>query len=350
MLNEDADVSLETIRPAGEPPIPRLFVVGASLGGVAALSDLVADLPIAFPAPVLVVLHADDHPGILPDILSSRGALPARHAVDGEALLPGQIYLAPPDRHMSVEVGRLRLTCGPKEHHTRPAIDPLFLSAALTYGQAVVGILLSGDGEDGTAGLRAIKGCGGTTIVQEPTESLAPNMAESALQFVPIDYRSRVAAMGKLLQKLADEPVSGPQSPRPERLVHEMKLHSGQGDPVEHLQAIAQPSPFVCPDCKGGLWQIDGSRPVRYRCHTGHAFTLATLQQALAETKDEALWTAVRALQEQTVLLAMLAIAHRSTGHIKEAMELDLVREGIERQCQQLNTMVRQDPVANAFT
>lgn len=128
-------------------------------------------------------------------------------------------------------------------------------------------------------------------------------------------------------------------APRPEHLVHEMQLMSGEGDFVEHLSAIAQPSPFVCPDCKGGLWQIDHSAPVRYRCHTGHAYTLSTLQQALTETMDEALWTAVRALQEQTVLLAMLGVAHRREGNEREADRLDAVRNEIAVQGRRLREM-----------
>jgi two-component system, chemotaxis family, protein-glutamate methylesterase/glutaminase len=123
-----------------------------------------------------------------------------------------------------------------------------------------------------------------------------------------------------------------------------MQPHTGHGDAVEHLEAIAHPSAFVCPDCKGGLWQIDGAEPVRYRRHTDHGFTLATLQKALTETMDEALWTAVWSLQDQGVLLAMLSTAHRSRGGIGEAMQLDLVRERIDVQRRQLSTLVRQPP------
>ncbi|WP_310936117.1 chemotaxis protein CheB [Variovorax sp. UMC13] len=316
-------------------------MAGASVGGVAALSTLVGDLPGDFPAPVLVVLHTGSHPSLLPELLSARGPLPAAHAIDGESLSPGRIYIAPPDMHMLIDGEIVRLHRGPKEHHTRPAIDPLFLSAALAHGPCVIGVVLSGTMEDGTAGLQAIKACGGTAVVQEPADAMAPGMPESALRYVAVDHRLPVAALGELLVTFVQAAVPDRNpGPPPQHLVHEMKLMSGEGDFVEHLSAIAQPSPFVCPDCKGGLWQIDQTAPTRYRCHTGHAYTLSTLQQALTETMDEALWTAVRALQEQTVLLAMLGVAHRREGNEREADRLDGVRKGLEIQCRRLREIV----------
>lgn len=317
-------------------------MAGASVGGVAALSALVAGLPVDFPAPVLLVLHTGSHPSLLPELLSARSALPATHAVDGEALSAGRIYVAPPDLHMMIDGDAVRLHRGPKEHHTRPAIDPLFLSAAIAHGPGVIGMVLSGTMEDGTAGLQAIKACGGIAVVQEPSDALAPGMPESALRYAAVDHRLPVAAMPELLSTLVQAPVPTPDSaPRPERLVREMQLMSGEGDFVDHLSVIARPSPFVCPDCKGGLWQIDETTPARYRCHTGHAYTLRTLQQALTETMDDALWTAVRALQEQTVLLAMLGIVHRREGNEDEADRLDAVRKGLEIQRRRLREMVQ---------
>ena len=327
----------------------RLIVVGASLGGVSALSELVADLPANFAAPILVVLHTGSHTSLLPEILRSKGVLPAAHAVDGETLAPGRIYIARPDRHLEAEEGKLRVTFGPKEHHTRPAIDPLFMSAALAYGRAVIGVILTGTLEDGTAGLQAIKARGGIAIVQNPADALAPEMPESAMRYVAVDHSVALAGMGKLLTDLARAPISPePAVPAPAWIFHEMQLHRGEGKAMEHLEAIGHPSAFVCPDCKGGLWEIDGTQPVRYRCHTGHAFTLSTLQRALTETMDEALWTALRALQEQTVLLALLAIAHRKSGAIKEAMQLDMVRERIDVQRSQLSTLVKHPPGVSA--
>jgi two-component system chemotaxis response regulator CheB len=247
---------------------------------------------------------------------------------------------------MLVEEGRLRLNRGPKEHHTRPAIDPLFLSAALSYGPAVIGVVLTGTLDDGTAGLQAVKACGGMAVVQDPSDALEPGMPSSAMKYVEVDHCVPLAQIGQLLSSLASAPVpsSTPavEATAPPRLAHELQLLSAEGDPVEHLEAIARPSAFVCPDCKGGLWQIDGVAPVRYRCHTGHAFTLKTLQHALTETMDEALWGAVRALQEQTVLLGMVALVHRGEGAESEALKVEAIRNGLDTQARRLRELVEQ--------
>jgi len=342
---------MDAIPIATQPPdgaqvsadIPRLIVVGASVGGVAALSSLAASLPATFRAPVLMVLHIGSHPSILPELLAARGALPVSHAADGDPIVSGHIYVAPADHHMLVEEGRIRLTRGPKEHHTRPAIDPLFLSAALCYGPAVVGVVLTGRLDDGTAGLQAIKACGGTAVVQDPADAFEPDMPSSAMKNVEVDHCLPVAKIGELLNSLASAPVLGSTAriaAQPEPLVHELELLMGKGDPVEHLKAVARPSPFVCPDCKGGLWQLDGEAPVRYRCHTGHAFTLKTLQHTLTETMDEALWGALRALQEQAVLLDMVALVHRREGEDGEALKVETIRRGLDDQARRLRELV----------
>jgi two-component system chemotaxis response regulator CheB len=330
--------------PRSSADFSRLIVAGASVGGVAALSTLAASLPANFPAPVLMVLHTGSHPSILPELLAARGALPVSHPADGEAIAGGHIYVAPPDHHMLVEEGRVRLNRGPKEHHTRPAIDPLFLSAALSHGPAVVGVVLTGRLDDGTAGLQAIKSCGGMAVVQEPSDALEPGMPSSAMKYVEVDHCLPLAQIGGLLSSLASAPVLSRDPPvdgtHPERLAHELRLMTAEGDFMEQLQAIAQPSALVCPDCKGGLWQLDGAAPVRYRCHTGHAFTLKTLQQALTETMDEALWGAVRALQEQTVLLGMMALVHRREGAEGEALKVEAIRNGLDTQARRLRELV----------
>jgi two-component system chemotaxis response regulator CheB len=323
--------------------LPRLIVVGASVGGVAALSGLAASLPTTFPAPVLMVLHTGSHPSILPQLLAARGALPVSHPADGDPIVGGHIYVAPPDHHMLVEEGQVRLNRGPKEHHTRPAIDPLFLSAALSYGPAVVGVVLTGMLDDGTAGLQAIKACGGVAVVQEPSDAVEPSMPSSAMQHVQVDHCLPLVQINELLSSLASAPVLSSTPAlvaQPERLAHELKLLTGKGDPMEHLEAVAQPSAFVCPDCKGGLWQIDDVAPVRYRCHTGHAFTLKTLQHTLTETMDEALWGAVRALQEQTAVLGMLALVHRREGAEGEAIKVEAIRNSLDAQAHRLRELV----------
>ncbi|MDB5830143.1 MAG: protein-glutamate methylesterase (protein methylesterase)-like protein, partial [Variovorax sp.] len=304
-LTPKGPTSLEsaTLAVAPQQPVPGLVVIGASAGGVHALMTLVSGLPTAFPWAILVVLHVGNHHSVLPGLLASSGPLPAAHAQNEERILPGRIYVAPPDRHLIVEDGHIQVTKGPKEHFTRPAIDPLFLSAALAYGTSVVGVVLTGTLEDGTAGLQAIKACGGMAVVQDPEDAQEPGMPRSALRYVAVDHCGPVAELAETLVKLTSSaPVPGAAC-RPEHLAHEDALARAQGDPVEHLAAIARPSTFVCPDCKGALWQYKEGQPIRFRCHTGHAYPLKTLQLALAETADMSIWSAVRALQGQGVLL-----------------------------------------------
>jgi len=162
--------------------------IGASTGGVAALLDLVGAMPSPFPAVVLVVQHIGAHPNLLPELMRARGCERAVNPSQDDALVPGTIYIAPPDVHMMIGNGRIHLLQGPKENHCRPAIDPLFRSAALAFGARAIGVVLTGHLDDGTAGLRAIKQCGGTTIVQDPATAVEPGMPQSALDNVEIDY------------------------------------------------------------------------------------------------------------------------------------------------------------------
>ncbi|MGK5074914.1 chemotaxis protein CheB [Janthinobacterium sp. ZB1P44] len=183
-----------------------LIVMGASVGGVNALSTIFAALPASFPAPILAVMHVGARNSVLPELLGKNSALPVRFAETGEPVRAGCILLAPPDRHMLVAglagQATVELTLGPREHHTRPAIDPLFRSAAAAFGPAVAGVILSGYLDDGTAGLRAIKARGGKALVQEPQEAPAPSMPQSALAHVEVDWRLPVAGMAAVLLAL----------------------------------------------------------------------------------------------------------------------------------------------------
>ena len=282
----------------------QLVVIGASAGGVRALSALAERLPPDFPAPVLVVLHIGAHRSILAEILDRAGPLSAEQARHGQHIDAGRIYVAAPDHHLLVIDDTLHLSRGAKEHHARPAIDPLFLSAALARGRRAIGVLLTGRLDDGTAGLQAIKACGGTAVVQDPADAEVPDMPASALRHVEIDHSVPLADMPHLLTSLASRPLDASASRAPpEPLVHEQALFLAKGDPMEHLAKLGSPSPYTCPDCHGGLWEVTGARPRRFRCHTGHAFSVRTLQQTMADAADESLWNARRALQERLLLL-----------------------------------------------
>ena len=181
---------------------PSIVVIGASVGGVEAIGFLASALPPDFAAAVLVVLHIGAHKSVLPRLLSQRGPLPACHPGDGDPIRPGRIYVAPPDHHLLVEPGRVRLARGPRENWVRPAVDPLFRSAAQAYGPGVVGVVLTGGLNDGTAGLFEIKRCGGVAVVQDPDDAVSPGMPQSALRHVAVDHRLPLAAIPALLAEL----------------------------------------------------------------------------------------------------------------------------------------------------
>jgi two-component system, chemotaxis family, protein-glutamate methylesterase/glutaminase len=183
-----------------------IIVVGGSAGGVEALGLLVEGLPHDLDAAVLAVIHVPPHsPGRLVEILQRRTALRVSWAQDGCAIEPGHVYIAPPDHHLIVDDGRMRLTQSAPEHHNRPAIDPLFRSSALAYGAHEIGVVLSGRLDDGTAGLHAVKELRGTTVVQDPADALHPDMPRNALAGTAVDYVVPASELGALLGRLVAE-------------------------------------------------------------------------------------------------------------------------------------------------
>jgi len=318
--------------------------VGASAGGVRALQILAAQLPADFPAPVLAVQHVGSHPSVLPSLLTRAGPLPAIHATDGEPIQPGKILVAPPDYHMVVHDGTVRLARGPKENHARPAIDPLFRSAALTFGQGVIGVVLTGRLDDGTAGLQAIKRSGGTAVVQDPTEAEAPSMPLSAQRYVKVDHSVGLLGMGGLLASLAAKPVPSAAAASAKSDKHEHAIALGKGPFMEHLEAIGKPSTYSCPDCQGTLWEIYDTQPQRFRCHTGHAYTLRSLQHTQAGTTDEALWSALRALQEKEMLLKDVAESHHAARERGDALRVEAEAGEAGRHGDELRRLIQSLP------
>jgi two-component system chemotaxis response regulator CheB len=325
--------------------IDRLVVVGASAGGVTALMRLVAGLPVDFPSPVLITLHVGAHKSVLPQLLGGRTQLEVAHAHTGEALEAGKIRVAPPDHHMLVADGALMLTRGPKENCARPAIDPLFRSAALAHGPGVIGVVLTGKLDDGTNGLQEIKRRGGIAIAQDPEDADEPSMPASAIEHVDVDHVVPLELIPLLLTSLASSPSDQPpRSPTHDTATAEMNVVLRRGDPMQELGKIARPSTFVCPECQGALWQILDSRPQRFRCHTGHAFTARTLQAAMASASEAVSWSALRALQERSALLHQLSGLEREAGHAGEADRLDSNAKHIERQISLLDKALQEGP------
>jgi two-component system chemotaxis response regulator CheB len=292
---------------AHDPFTHNIIVIGASAGGVLAVQQLARNLMPNFPVPILFVQHIGAHRSSLDKLVNAIGPNPAVFALDREALVKGKIYIAPPDRHLLLENGVIRLTAGPKENYARPAIDPLFRSAALEYGRRAIGVVLTGRLDDGAAGLRAIKDCGGVAVVQDPADAAEPSMPMSALAAVgEVDHVAKLENMPALLHSLAlHERTAMVTSPA--ALQNEVAISMGAPDSLQRLKAIGVPSTFVCPDCGGTLFELNDKKPIRYRCHTGHAFTLRNLAFAQENITDSALWTSLRTLQEKEAVLRRFA-------------------------------------------
>jgi two-component system chemotaxis response regulator CheB len=311
----------------------RIVVIGTSAGGLETLRSLVGALPETFPAPICVVMHtAPESPGVLHEILARSGRLPTVSVNKSERLAKGRIYVAPPDCHLVIEPGRVRSTKGPKENRFRPAIDPLFRSAAQVYGPAAIGVILTGNLDDGTAGLGTIKQLGGTAVVQDPADALYPSMPLSALQHVNVDHRSSLADLPKLLVRLTANPPAGAgEFTVPDKVNVEVNIAKEQHPRDAGLEAIGEPSRYACPECHGVLLQlVDGDR-VRFRCHTGHAYSIDSLVAGVDEGIDAALWNAIRALEEATLLMQRMASLLPAGGG-EEANQLARRAENVRRQ------------------
>ena len=268
-----------------------IVVIGASAGGVHALLRIVEDLPRDLPAAVFVAVHSSpDSPSHLPELLSRRGALSAAHALHGEELLPGRIYVAPPDTHLAVRPRHVEVVRGPKENGHRPSVDVLFRTASASHGPRVVGVVLTGELDCGTAGLLSIKARGGLAIVQDPATAVAPSMPESAIAHRAADHIVPLPEIGSLIGQLVSTPAGLWPTTLPPAIA---RLEGTElGDAAE----------VVCPACQGNLTVAEQNGFEVFRCHVGHAFSLSTLVAEQAEHVERALWAATRALEEAAFL------------------------------------------------
>ena len=311
--------------------MPRIVVIGGSLGAINALKVILASLPKDFPAAILVVTHIGANKSMLPEILQRISALPVRHAIDGEPISPGRVLLAPPDEHLTVisagERAYARLAHGPKENHCRPAIDPLFRSAAAAFGTGVIGVVLTGYLDDGTVGLQAVKTRGGIAIVQDPAEAEAPDMPASALRHVDVDSKLAVGEIGQALVELVSAGVQpggvlhAPAAGGTSDWIDIENRLTGRDSDMDDLDKIGKPSSLTCPECSGALWEIRQSGPVRYRCHTGHAFTARVLEALQSSTVEDAIWGAIRALHEQERLFSKMSEKALQSGYTDSVAE-----------------------------
>lgn len=283
----------------------RIIVVGGSAGGINALKAFIKGLPADFTSPVFIAWHMSaDASGILPELLTGFTRLKVAHALDYEPILPGRIYIAPPDHHLLIEPGHVRVTRGPKENRFRPAIDPLFRSAAYSYTNRVIGIIVSGALDDGVAGLWTIKNNSGLSIVQDPADADMPSMPQNALKEAPVDYCVPAADFPGVLQKLLTQKLPSKRSKLQAAPTGLEKQVAGQV-PGAGMKAysLGELSPFSCPECHGVLATIREGDIIRYRCHTGHAYSADVLLLALTDQIERQLYSAMRGMEESILLL-----------------------------------------------
>jgi len=351
----------------------RLVVIGGSAGALPGLLEIVRQLPADFPAAVLVVIHlSPDYPSRLPDLLNGASALDVRPVQSGEVARPGRLYAAPPDQHLLLQAERVMLSHGPRENRSRPSIDVLFRSAAYAYGQNVLGVLLSGMLDDGVSGLWTIGQFGGHTVVQHPEEAPFPSMPLNAVQRVEVDHVLRVAEIGpRLLEWVQGGPEQRPRKEgtmdkrgsderERQRVEVEVRVASEDNAFEAGVLNLGTLSPFTCtcPECHGVMVRIKEGGGLRFRCHTGHAFTAAALLSELRVSVEATMWSAVRALDENVMLLehlqhhladagdrAQSEVFGQETGHVREQGRLlrELAMQSRQRRQNGLVQSVRED-------
>ena len=300
------------------------IVIGSSAGGVKALRRLLSALPADLPATVLVVQHQGGGAGRLAEALAHGSALGVDFARDGETLRRSRAYLAPPDRHLLVDGDRAVVTAGPRENRSRPAIDPLFRSAAATRGSRTVAVQLTGMLADGVAGLAAVRRCGGLVVVQDPDDAEFDAMPRNALSAVGADHVATLDALPGLLTRLVDEVA--PVAEVPDDIALEARLSLPGPSRPSGVERVGHPVALSCPDCGGPLWQTGEGDTATYRCHVGHALSTRVLLDAQSQSIERSLWVAVRSLSEHAATLHRLADSTGGRGAARGDMA-DAFRE-----------------------
>ncbi|MBR0798917.1 chemotaxis protein CheB [Bradyrhizobium jicamae] len=291
-----------------------IIVIGGSAGATAPLRDILGRLPANLPAAIFIVLHLPAHGiGILSTVAAAAAKLPVRQAESGMVIENGHIYLAAPDHHLLIHDGHLMLGRGPLENLVRPAIDPLFRSAALHYGPRVIGVVLSGLLSDGAAGLSAIKRCGGIAVVQDPNDAISDEMPLRAMEATTVDLCVPAARLGDVLSDLARERAAA-SLPIPPEIALEVKIAAGERVGSDTLVDIANPAPLTCPGCGGVLSELSMGRPLRFRCQVGHAYTADALAKEQESRVDEAFRVALRIIEERAELVHRMAEDGRRSG------------------------------------
>ena len=283
-----------------------VVAIGASAGGVEALSRVAAGLSADLPYAYLIVLHVPaGAPSVLARIVDRSGPLPAVAAEDGAPLRPGHIYVGSPDRHLLVADHRVVLSQGPTENGHRPAINALFRSVAVAFGSRAVGVLLSGVLDDGVLGLAAIRSRGGITIGQSPEDALFPALPTNARDASVLDRQVAAADVGAVLKELSQREIEDPNMDPDMTLDLENQIAMTARFSTDFdTEELGVPSGYTCPDCNGSLISISEGH---FRCRVGHAWTADALLDARDDEIEGALWVALRSLQEKAKLARQMA-------------------------------------------
>lgn len=320
----------------------NIVVIGTSAGGVAALQALFAALPPDLSASYFVVLHIPAHsPSELVWILQKMTSMHVTFACDRQLIMPNTVYVASPDRHLMIEGDHVRITRGPKECRARPAIDVLFRSAALAFGPRVIGVVLTGSLDDGTAGLWQIKDRKGLAFVQDPAEASHRSMPENAIEHVDVDVLGTIAQLSNAIARESARDMELPvvEAPSVTQQVENTVALEGNGM-LAGVMELGKVSKYTCPECHGVLVQIEEGKLVRFRCHTGHAYSFKSLLVEINETVDASLWSTVRAIEERILILKQFANLAEENGNAGEAAKLRAKAGEAEEKCEPLRKLV----------
>jgi len=322
-----------------------IIVLGASAGGVEALKTVIGGLPSDLPAAVFVVLHIPaGNVSLMPSIINREGTLPAHHPNDFEEITHGKVYVAPPDHHLLVDCEFVRVTRGPTENHHRPAVDPMFRSAAVSYGPRVIGVVLTGTLDDGTAGLQAIKKRGGLAIVQDPKDALYSGMPSSAIENVAVDHILPINEIAPMLAQLVQSPVPDDTLyPVPAGMQLETDIAAMKPTGVADANKLGKPSGFTCPECHGSLWEIDNGKMLRFRCQVGHAYSVNSVLEAQSHALESAIWAALRSFEERIAMSQRLADRARDRNHVRVAQRFDAIVHETETHADVLRQILLQN-------
>jgi len=314
--------------------LKKVVVIGGSQGAIEALLQIMSSLPADLPTALFVVVHVPiEADSYLPKILERAGHLKVQSAKDGEPIRPGAVYVAPPDYHLTVEGRTVQVHKGPRENRHRPAIDPLFRSAARAFGPGAIAVILSGNLDDGSAGSFAVRQRGGIAIVQDPADAQASEMPRRALEYGGADYRLPSQDIAPKLIELIHSRETVMKGSRRARKTHKTKKNEsdreirGNEEVAYSTEGSGNPSVFACPECHGVLWQVRDGRFRRYRCRVGHAYSPASLKAEMDQSGERALWAAMRALEEKAAMGRRMMNSARGPGNyihqLKEQVEAD---------------------------